>query len=57
MLSQERQSTRSPTSSARTESVRTGPTTGLSGRRSHQTSITEEDDRHSSKYKDLRNIS
>lgn len=45
MLSEARQSTRSPSESVQTESVRTGPTvTGVSGRQSRRSSISEEED-------------
>ncbi|CAF0810826.1 unnamed protein product [Adineta ricciae] len=43
MLSEAQRSTRSPTESVQTDSVRTGPTTGVKGRLSPQSSITEED--------------
>ncbi len=45
MLSEARHTSRSPSESVQTESVRTGPTNRLANRQSHRSSITEEDDR------------
>lgn len=42
MLSEERRTSRSPSESAQSESVRTGPTTRLTTRQSQRSSITEE---------------
>ncbi len=62
MLSEARQSTRSPSESVQTESVRTGPTTtGVSGRQSRRSSISEEEEDTSKcmfqNYQILNNIS
>jgi hypothetical protein len=50
MLSEARHSTRSPSESVQTDSVRTGPTTRLVTRQSQRSSITEEDDHDNGKY-------
>ena len=44
MLSEERRTSRSPSESVQTDSVRTGPTSRLVSQRSQASSITEEDD-------------
>jgi hypothetical protein len=44
MLSEQRHSSRSPSESVKTDSVRTGPTNRLVSQQSHHSSISEEDD-------------
>ena len=53
MLSEARQTSRSPSESVQTESVQTGPTTRLTTQQSQRSSITEESDRNKGQYKIL----
>lgn len=56
MLSEARHSTRSPAESAQTESVRTGPTTGVTERLSRRSSNSEEEETSKGKFDKLLDI-
>jgi hypothetical protein len=53
MLSEARQTSRSPSESVQTESVRTGPTNRLATQQSQRSSITEESERDKGYYEIL----